>query len=92
MLVLLLNVSPAEVVVAPLPLPIIIWFAVLLMVACFVPNAVSSPVICDVGKLGICAVVKVPVVILAASSEGIWVVANTCVLYLLIKMLLVART
>ena len=41
------------------------------MVACFVPNAVSSPVICDVGKLGICAVVKVPVVILAASSEGI---------------------
>jgi hypothetical protein len=46
------------------------------MVACFVPKAVSSPVICDVGKLGICAVAKVPDVIFAVSSEGICVAVS----------------
>ena len=65
------NVSPVLVVVKPLPFPIIIWFAVLLIVACFVDNSVPRPIILDVAKLGICDIVKVPVVIFEASSDGI---------------------
>ena len=52
-----LNVSPDEVVVEPLPFPIIIWFATLFIVACFPDNAVSSPVILEVAKSGICDIV-----------------------------------
>ena len=48
-----LNVSPVEVVVEPLPFPIISWFAMLLIVACFPDNAVSNPVILEVAKSGI---------------------------------------
>ena len=54
-----LNVSPDEVVVEPLPFPIIIWLEMLLIFACFSDNVASNPEIWEVAKLGICDVVHI---------------------------------